>query len=252
MTDVSISKSRLWLGGGALGCVLLLVAGWFLLIQPKRADAAQSREALSSQQQANDRSRAKLDQLKSQFASLPAKRAELAKIRQAMPSDVAEASLQRELDTLAKGSGTTVLSVTDGDQTAFTAGASATTGASASSASSASSAVDAEGSPSSGGSTSSGAASGVSTMPVTISALSSFAGSQAFLQKLQDKMPRAFLVTGLNLSAQSAAKANLPKPATQNGDVLMTITGNVFILDTGAMGAASTAGASPTASSTAN
>lgn len=249
MTDVSISKSRLWLGGGALGCVLLLVAGWFLLIQPKRADAAQSREALSSQQQANDRSRAKLDQLKSQFASLPAKRAELAKIRQAMPSDVAEASLQRELDTLAKGSGTTVLSVTDGDQTAFTAGASATTGASASSASSA---ADAENSTSSGGSTSSGAASGVSTMPVTISALSSFAGSQAFLQKLQDKMPRAFLVTGLNLSAQSAAKANLPKPATQNGDVLMTITGNVFILDTGAMGAASTAGATPTASSTAN
>lgn len=249
MTDVSISKSRLWLGGGALGCVLLLVAGWFLLIQPKRADAAQSREALSSQQQANDRSRAKLDQLKSQFASLPAKRAELAKIRQAMPSDVAEASLQRELDTLAKGSGTTVLSVTDGDQTAFTAGASATTGASASSASSA---ADAENSTSSGGSTSSGAASGVSTMPVTISALSSFAGSQAFLQKLQDKMPRAFLVTGLNLSAQPAARANLPKPATQNGDVLMTITGNVFILDTGAMGAASTAGATPTASSTAN
>jgi hypothetical protein len=71
----------------------------------------------------------------------------------------------------------------------------------------------------------------VYSVPVTFVAVSSFQGSQAFLQNLQDSMPRALLVTDLTIAARKLGDAGAGRPIAANGDVELTITGNVFVLD---------------------
>lgn len=223
---MSISKPKIWMGGGAALCVLLLVASWFLLIQPKHAQASELRDQTRSTAASNEQTRAKIAQLKAQFATLPAKKMELEKVREAMPSQYAEAGLTRELQKLATNTGTTLVSVTNGAPEPFVAPTpdAATPSASASAAATADDSANASKAPAETGPA-------VSSMPVTVIAQSTFAGSQAYLQKLQDQMPRAFLVTNLTIQAQEAKAAEAGKPATKNGDVLITITGRVFMLD---------------------
>lgn len=222
---MSISKSKIWLAGGVVLCVLLLVASWFLLIQPKRAEAADLRDQTVSTQQNNEQTRAKIAQLKAQFATLPAKKAELAKVREAMPPEYAESTLQRALQKLATGTGTTFVSIANGEATPFVT--QPTAAAATPSASAAGTADDAA---APAPATAAGSVATVKSMQVTLTVQSTFAGSQAFLQKLQDQMPRAYLVTGLNITAKQAGPAANGRPATKNGDVEMVITGLVFLL----------------------
>ena len=42
--DMRLTKSQLWISGTALVCVVIVLAGWFLLIAPKRAEAADLRD----------------------------------------------------------------------------------------------------------------------------------------------------------------------------------------------------------------
>ena len=60
-------------------------------------------------------------------------------------------------------------------------------------------------------------------------------------------MPRAFLVQTLTVQAETAAEAAGGKPATENGDVSMTIAGSVFVLQSAP---AATAPANPAGTAT--
>ena len=106
-----MSKTRTWSAATAGVCVLLVVAAWFLLIGPKRAEAADLRNQTVAQDQTNQQTRVKIQQLKAQYAQLPVKQAELAVIKQQLPDNPALPSLIRTLSAMADSAGVTLVSL---------------------------------------------------------------------------------------------------------------------------------------------
>src|SRR5690242_8457876 len=106
-----MSKTRVWGAGFAVVAVLMLIASWFLLISPQRSEASDLRDQTAAQQQQNDQIRLQTQQLKAQFASLPARQAQLAEIKQEMPENPALPSLIRDLSKYAGQADVTLQSV---------------------------------------------------------------------------------------------------------------------------------------------
>src|SRR5690349_21447874 len=106
-----MTRTQRWTAGTALVVVLALVAGWLLLVSPKRAEADSLQAQAAQQQQANAALQSQIAQLKAQEAQLPAKQAELATIRQQIPQTPAMPALVRSLASMADGTGVVVKSV---------------------------------------------------------------------------------------------------------------------------------------------
>src|SRR6185312_2999209 len=108
-----------WSAGAAVVGVLLIVAAWFLLISPQRSEAASLREQVTQQENTNAAVKLQTQQLKAQFASLPARQAQLAEIKQQMPDNPALPSLVRDLSKYAKAADVTLISVAPTTPTPF-------------------------------------------------------------------------------------------------------------------------------------
>jgi type IV pilus assembly protein PilO len=207
-----MTKTRAWSAGAAVVGVLLIVAAWFLLISPQRSEAASLREQATQQSAANDQIKLKTQQLKAQFASLPARQAQLAEIKQQMPENPALPSLVRDLSKYAGQADVTLQSVSPSTPAPLAAAAGTTTAAAP--------------------------ATGIEQIQTTIVATGSYSELTLYLQRLQSKMRRAILVDNIALvpaTAEGAAK----------GDLQMTLLTHVFVLDSSqiaaSVGAAGTA-----------
>ncbi len=231
-----MSKTRIWVGGTVALCLVLSAAGWFLLISPKRADAAELRTQVVEAQSQNGQIATKIAELKVQFAELPQRKAELATIRAAMPADAALAGLTDEVQEQADAAGVVLMTIAPSppvaivDPTAVAAPE-----------------VDAEGNPVAVADT---AAVGdtLASISTVITVVGSFDGASSFVKGIQTALPRNFLVTNLNVVAEEKdAPATGGKPAVKNGDVTLTITGNVFVLRTAQDAADAVAATAPIA-----
>jgi type IV pilus assembly protein PilO len=226
------SKTRTWVAGTVVLCLLLSLAAWFLLIGPKRAEAAELEQQTVDTRSSNDQLKARIEQLKLQFAELPQRQAELAEIKQAMPGDPALPTLVRELDTMATSSGVTLMSLAPGPP-ATVAQPQATPTAAPAPAEGEDAAAEGE---STGAAATPPAPAAPSTVlvsvPVNLVVVGDFFKAELFLKDLQADMKRAFLVQSLSVQAEKEGEAGGGKPATKNGDVTMTITGSVFVLKT--------------------
>ena len=80
-----MTGTRAWTVGAALVAVLLFVAGWFLLVSPKRSDAAALRVQAAKLDQDNATARANINRLKALAAELPAQQANLAALDPDLP-----------------------------------------------------------------------------------------------------------------------------------------------------------------------
>lgn len=227
------NKSRVWMAGTMLLCVLLAVASWFMLIGPKRAQAAELEVLAVDVQSQNSQLESRIAQLKVQFAELPQRQAELAVIKQAMPEETALPTLVRDLDAIAAASGVTLMTLSPGvpvtvptavavapvpaDGTAPAEGAAPAEGDAAASPDVTATAVP--------------AGDVLVSIPTSMVIVGDFFESELFLKKLQAEIPRAFLVQTLTIQAETVpAEAAGGKPATANGDVTMTVAGSVFVL----------------------
>jgi Tfp pilus assembly protein PilO len=217
-----MSNSRTWSVGAGLVGVLLVVAAWFLLISPQRSEAASLREQVTQQQQFNEQVKLKTQQLKAQFASLPARQAQLAEIKQEMPDNPALPSLVRDLSSYADDAGTVLVSVTPGVPVPFAAG---TSGAPAT--------------------TKATETAPLLQIPTTVVVTGSYAEVTLYLQKIQSKMRRAVLIENLQLAKPT--DKDLPADTVQ-----MTITGRIFVLDSAAATQAATAATAATSTGNAN
>ncbi len=243
---MSLSKSRAWIAGTVAVCLLLTLAAYFLLIAPKRAEAAEFRTQTESAQIANQQLQAKVSELRKQFAELPQREAELSLIRQAIPEDDQLATLTRDLQRHADLAGVTLMSVAPGAPVAVVDPAAVTAAAAA--AAPAPAPADGETAPETAPApvVVPAPTSTLVAIPVTVSVVGSFDASTAFVKAVQgyrgdDAAPvldetdenylkRDFLVQTLNVVAEEDAEASAGKPAVQNGDVTMAITGSVFVL----------------------
>jgi type IV pilus assembly protein PilO len=211
------SPTSRWIAGAAGACAVLLASTWFVLVGPKRAEAADLRDQAASARQANDAMQIRTAQLKSQFASLPQRQAELATLIEQMPPTADVPRFVRSLDALAASAGVRLDGVSPGagESLDAKAGAAGTSGPVAA--------------PAAGGSTSLA----VVAVPMTITVHGPYFKTVTFLKGLQSGQ-RAFLVMGVQVTVDETG-------------VSLGIRGQVFAVPGVAGALAGTTGAAATA-----
>jgi len=218
---MSVGRAARWYIAAGLSAVLVLVAGWFLLVSPQRATAEEIRLSVDAQEQANRATEAQIETLKAQFKDLPELQKQTAAIRSKMPTTPGMASLLRQLSTLAKTSGVKLVAVTPAQPTPLVAGAAGS-----------SAALNAPGA--------------VNQIPVSVAVTGRFANVRLFLSGVE-KMQRAMLVTGLTIARDESADDSAP-----GNQLKVDLTSRVFIANKGtpapAKAASSTADEASTSS----
>lgn len=202
------TKDTAWIAGAGVLALLVLAASYFLLIGPKRAEAADLATQKVSVEQNNAAIVQQTALLKAQFATLGQQKAELAAIRSTLPASADVPALLRQLSDYAASSGVTVTAVTPGTAAAFNgAGAAGTADAS----------------------------SGIVSIPLVVTAQGSFAQTELFVKSLQADMQRYFSVSDV-VVARGEDQAS-----TTGNTLTSTVTGQIFVIkDTASPAAAST------------
>jgi type IV pilus assembly protein PilO len=103
-----MTVTRKWSLLALLLVVAIFAAGWFLLISPKRGEAADLRSQTTTQEDANARLQDKIRVLMAQQEDLPQKRARLAVIRTRIPDNPSLPSLVRDLTAAGRKVGATI------------------------------------------------------------------------------------------------------------------------------------------------
>lgn len=247
-----MSSTRNWAVGTAVASVLLILASWFLMIGPKRSEAADLKTQKASQDAKNAKLQLDISQLKAANATLPAKQAELAVIKRQLPDNPALPTMVRSLSSIASASGATLFEVSPQQPIKATVAAPTTTGAT--------------GTGTTGATTGTGASTGATAtnlvrIPLTVTVRGTYAECELFLQKLQTGMTRALLVEQLsvkpNEDTTTGGTGTTGTGTTADGESLeMVVTGAVFVLPdpppvsatTGAVANGTTTGATSTGS----
>lgn len=223
-----MTKTRTWSAATAGLCVLLILAAYFLLIAPQRAEAADLRDQTVAQDTANAQTRLKIQQLKAQYAQLPAKQAELAVIKQQLPDNPALPTLVRTLSSMADSAGVTLVSLAPAPPAPF-AGTTAAAPA----------AVVAP-----GAAPAAGAGTQLLGIATNMVITGDYASSTLFVQKLQAasaaktgaQLARAFLVQKITVAPLAGATDTSSTSSTtsraKKGQVQTTLIGQIFVLKT--------------------
>jgi type IV pilus assembly protein PilO len=196
-----------------LGCIVVLAAGWFLLVSPKRSDAADLRSQAASKVSSNSQLENQLQILKAQAKALPKEQAKLAAVAARIPDNPALPALIRALTTAAKSTGVELVSVTPGAPAAAAAGPAAGTVTS--------------GKPARAASSSAGQ---LTAIPINLNVVGGYFQVEQFVGKLET------LQRSMRVSALTVAPGANPMKAQQSGATLedgkslaSTITAQVFM-----------------------
>jgi len=110
-----MDKLKQWVTLTVLACLVIAAAGWFLLISPKRTEAAELRDQAAAQTDANAQLEMQLQVLKAQAKDLPKEQAKLAAVATKIPDNPALPGLIRSLMEAADGAGVELVSITPGE-----------------------------------------------------------------------------------------------------------------------------------------
>ncbi|RJK96768.1 type 4a pilus biogenesis protein PilO [Vallicoccus soli] len=197
-----MTRTQKWSAGTAVLAVLLLLAGWFLLVAPQRSTAAGLRLEAVAAEQANQGLLTEIHQLQAQSAELPAKREVLEAISRKLPADVQLPALVRALTGASAAAGAELQAMAPGVPQALAPADAAAVG--------------------------SAAAATVSAVPVTLTAGGEFAQLDRFLFELE-RLDRAFLVTGLTLRGGDGAEVATTSATALAGPLTLEVQGQVFV-----------------------
>ena len=185
--------------------MVVLLAGWFLLVSPQRASADDIATQADSQVSANQLAENKIKALKLEYQNLPTLQAELAIVATHIPQAANMPGLLRTLSEAARASGVKLTSLTPANPVPLD----------------------------SAGATGGLAAPGqVNVIPLTMQITGPFANTRLFMNRLEG-MPRSFLVTGLTIARDSAATGSTTASTSAPGTLVSTITGRVFAANPG-------------------
>jgi Tfp pilus assembly protein PilO len=237
------SKTSAWVAGSTVAALVVAAGAWFGLISPTLAHASDQRQTASDQRDRNVILETQIAKLKAQYAHLDDYKTQLTALHQQMPStgDLAEAN--REIQSVAQTAGVTITVVQPGTPTAFVAPAAASTPTPTPTASSSTAA--ATGDTKASTPTQPTAVDGLYTIPLSVTTLGTYAQTVAFVDGLQQSMPRLFVVTTVDATSQKSSGATVGRPALADGDLQATLTG-VLLTFRDASGAAPTPGATVT------
>jgi Tfp pilus assembly protein PilV len=213
-----LQDRRLWLGGGAVIAVLILVVAWFGFINPQLTSTASLRDQTDSAQQQNNVLQSKNNKLKKENDDVATLRAGLAAALAALPSDGGLPAFTRQLSAQATANSVTLTSVIVGAVTPVAGAAGAAAPAAATDASSAAPAPAAA----PAGVTPLASTSSLVQIPVSLVASGLGKNDIAFLKAIQVTGPRRALVTASQLAPSGGAATGIDGPCT------LTLTLTVF------------------------
>ncbi|MCW2671713.1 MAG: hypothetical protein JWP14_302 [Frankiales bacterium] len=208
-------KLKQWVALAAVASLVILAGGWFLLVSPKRSDAASLRSQTSDKQRANELLASQVATLKSQAKELPAQQAKLAAVAAKIPNNGAMPTLIRSLNKAAADTGVELVSLAPGQPTAVAPAAVTTPATGSTTARSAAAATSMVGT--------------LQSVGVTMNVVGSYFQVAEYLDRLEN-LTRAFRVTGFTEApGVNPVKPGASQPTAESGKSLTaTITGQVF------------------------
>jgi Tfp pilus assembly protein PilO len=212
-----MDKLKQWVGFTVVGVLVVLAAGWFLLVSPKRSEAADLNAQAASKATANQQLAGQLAILKAQAKELPQQQAKLAAVAAKIPDNPALPALVRALSKAADDAGVELVSMAPSPPAAVAAAAAPATAAGAG----VTAARPAVGS---------SAAGALQSIGLNLNVVGGYFQVEQFLDRLES-LGRAFKVTGFTLAPGS----NPLKPAAAQGAVdsgsslTAAVTGQVYM-----------------------
>ena len=215
-----MDKLKQWIAFTVLGVVVVLAAGWFLLVSPKRGEAADISLQASEKQSSNQLMQTKLALLKSQAKGLPAQQAKLAVVAAKIPNNPALPALIRALDAAAASADVELVSLAPSAPAPLSALPAAAPVAAAAPAAGAP-AVTPVAAP----------APALQQIALTLNVTGGYFQVEQFLDRLEN-LQRAFKVNGFTLApGANPLKVSPVASSTQSGKTLtVAITGQVFLV----------------------
>ncbi len=206
-----------------LGAIVILAAGWSLLVSPKKTEATELQATADSQVSANAVLQTELQVLRAQAKELPKKQADLARIAAKIPDNPSLPALIRALTAASTSAGVEFVSVTPGPPTAAVAAAPVAPVAPADPAAPVAPVAPAA-------APAGGTAGELAVIPLAINVVGDYFEVEQFLANLEN-LPRALRVTNLSLAPGVSPTARQgAKASTDDGRILTsTVTGSVFM-----------------------
>lgn len=229
-----MSVTRKWSLLASVLVLAILAAGWFLLVSPKRGEAAALREKTVSQDEANARLLQQLAVLKSQQADLPQQRAKLAVLRTQIPENPALPTLIRDLTAAGRKVGVSIDTMAPAVPVPAVVAvpvapvATTTTTTDTTTDTSAEAATPVPVAP---------PAPSLYQVPLTLNVTGSYFELEQFVNKLE-RLKRSFLVSGFTVSeATGGTSAGSTEVATASteGDLTLALQGRVYLSPTTAV-----------------
>ena len=233
-----LQDARVWIGGGVVAAVLILVAGWFLLLGPQLAHAADLRDQASQAQADNAALQGKVGELRRQNAQLPSLVADLRQARSQLPAASDLAGLTTEIGGHAAAAHVAVTSLTVAPATAAAStaapaasGAASDEGGSGAAGGGGAAGAAASPAPSApaAGATAPGATGKLYEVPVTVVTTGSLAQQRIFLTRLSTLGPRAVLVGSTQLGAGGSGGSGGTDSASLDTASTMTTNLTFFV-----------------------
>jgi hypothetical protein len=204
---------RLWLGGGALLALLIVLFGWFLVIEPQLSAASATRVQAGSIQTQNLVLEARNSQLKLQNDNIATLRTDLAAAMAELPSDGGLAEFTRQLSAQATATSVVLNSVAVGAATPVAgipgSGSDSGTSGSGTADTAESETSDTGGTGGSQPASTAAASSGVVQMTITVTATGLGADIVAYIQAIQMTGPRRALVTASQLAPAEGSETGV-------------------------------------------
>lgn len=216
-----VTPKRKWILMTAIVSVLVVVAGWFLVISPARAQASQLREQADTQATANQQLQISIAQLRREAQELQAQQKRLKEMEGRIPEKVQLSAVVRQIATTVRGTGAQVTSFTPTQPQPLTT----KTPASAPSASEAQpDTPDGAATSTTSGQTRQAAASATTLfmVPLSLTVQGNFGQLQKILKGFE-AYQRVFLVTASSIEVVADEQGN------KSGEALtMMVTGRIF------------------------
>lgn len=220
-----MSTTRRWGIGAAIAALVILAAGWFLLVKPQKSKVNDLHQQAAAQQATNQQLTTKIAALQAEAKNHAQEQRILDKFATQIPDTAGEPSLIRALSQAAKGSGVDLVKIAPAEATAAggSSAASGTIGAA----------------PTAGA---------LYALPMQLTVTGVYANLESFFSAIEH-LPRAFLVSDFKMGpATDDQTGDLPANALQ-----ATIDTSVFFsTPSTTTGTATSSTAAPGASSTTN
>jgi len=210
-----MTDTRKWSAIAAVLVVAIFAAGWFLLISPKRSDAAALRTTAASKASSNAQLEDQIKMLQEQQKDLPQQQATLAGLRDRIPNNPALPSLVRDLTEAGRKAGISIDSMTPSLPVAAVATAlvapvaDSTTESGSTGATTTTKAAP------------TAAAQTLFQIPMTVNVTGSYFELEQFVSRLET-VKRSFLISGFTLSDGTGENA-------VEGDLTIVLNGRVFL-----------------------